>query len=102
MLFAASHLLVFSYVLHDAYIYETSCRHSIWGIYTMLNSFAYLCEHFEVALHLLPRVTVNAGHELVCAESVISLPVKNRVTTVRALAAESVCTRMPFSPVPRC
>lgn len=45
-----------------------------WGIYTMLNCLAYLCEHFNVAPHSIPQ----ARHELVCAESVISLPVKRK------------------------
>lgn len=45
------------------------------GIYTVFNSLAYLCEPFNVALHLLPHVTVNAGHKLGCAQSLISLPV---------------------------
>lgn len=37
----------------------------------MVNLPACLCEHFNVA-------QLNAGHELVFAESVISLPVKKK------------------------
>lgn len=71
------------------------------GIYTVFNSLAYLCEPFNVALHLLPHVTVNAGHKLGCAQSLISLPVFKKKTTARALAAESLCTCLPFCPVSR-
>lgn len=105
MLFAASHLLVYSYVLHDACIYKASRWDSKWVIYTVFNSLAYLCEHFNVALHLLPHVTVNAGHKLGCAQSVISLPFlkkeKKEKSTARALAVESLCTCLPFCPVSR-
>lgn len=87
--------LVYSYVLHDAYTHDARCWDSKWGIYTISNSLAYLCEHL-----MLHYICTSKFRTWVCmCESVIWLPVKKkrkkkttkRKATVRAVAVESMC-----------